>query len=432
MVETMKTVKDVYKTSRLLYIVEATLEYFVSIAVGTVYLAKITSYIGIPDSITGILSSFVSLGCGFQLIAIFLANKRPVKRWVTLLHTVSQSLFALIYLIPVFNISLKLKTAIFIASLLIAHIIHNIVNSPKINWYMSLVDNNKRGTFTANKEIVSLLGGMAFSYGLGALIDKFESSGDMRTAFIICGIGVFTLMLIHSLTLIFSKEKNLTKSEEKESIFISIKELCKNKELFKVILVSVLWNIGNYATTSFMATYVIKELGFSLTLVSVISMIGSFTRALFSKPMGKFADKYSFSKMLIVCFSIAAICFGINIFTIPSNGKLFYFIYYILHCVAMSGINSATINLIYDYVEPGQRVQALALKQTFAGFAGFLIVVIMSPVVTLIQSDGNKFFGVPVYAQQVMSAFSFIMMILLLLYMVLIVNRIKNKGYRDA
>lgn len=432
MVETMKTVKDVYKTSRLLYIIEATLEYFVSIAVGTVYLAKITSYIGMPDSITGILSSFVSLGCGFQLIAIFLANKRPVKRWVTLLHTVSQSLFALIYLIPVFNISLKLKTAIFIASLLIAHIIHNIVNSPKINWYMSLVDNNKRGTFTANKEIVSLLGGMAFSYGLGALIDKFESSGDMRTAFIICGIGVFTLMLIHSLTLIFSKEKNLTKSEEKESIFISIKELCKNKELFKVILVSVLWNIGNYATTSFMATYVIKELGFSLTLVSVISMIGSFTRALFSKPMGKFADKYSFSKMLIVCFSIAAICFGINIFTIPSNGKLFYFIYYILHCVAMSGINSATINLIYDYVEPGQRVQALALKQTFAGFAGFLIVVIMSPVVTLIQSDGNKFFGVPVYAQQVMSAFSFIMMILLLLYMVLIVNRIKNKGYRDA
>ena len=33
--------KDPYKSSRLLYIIEAALEYFIAIAVGTVYLAKI-------------------------------------------------------------------------------------------------------------------------------------------------------------------------------------------------------------------------------------------------------------------------------------------------------------------------------------------------------------------------------------------------------
>ena len=93
----MEKSRDLYKFSRLMYIIEAALEYFVSIAVGGVYLAKLTSYIGIKDSITGILSSFVSLGCGFQLIAIFLVNKRPVKHWVTLLHTISQSLFDFIY-----------------------------------------------------------------------------------------------------------------------------------------------------------------------------------------------------------------------------------------------------------------------------------------------------------------------------------------------
>ena len=67
--------KDPYKFSRILYIIEATLEYFMSMAVGGAYLAKVSGYIGLGTGLTGILTSFVSLGCGFQLIAIFLANK---------------------------------------------------------------------------------------------------------------------------------------------------------------------------------------------------------------------------------------------------------------------------------------------------------------------------------------------------------------------
>ena len=92
--------KDIYKTSRILYIIEASLEYFISLLVTGAYLAKLTSSLGMKDSLTGILTSFVSLGCGFQIIAIALANKRPVKRWGTALHSVNQLAFALIYLVP--------------------------------------------------------------------------------------------------------------------------------------------------------------------------------------------------------------------------------------------------------------------------------------------------------------------------------------------
>ena len=97
----------------------------------------------------------------------------------------------------------EIKTIIFVIMLLGAHIINNVVNAPKINWYMTLVDNNKRGRFTANKEMFSLISGMAFSYALGAVMDYFEASNNIRTAFILCGIGVFVLMILHSLTLIF-------------------------------------------------------------------------------------------------------------------------------------------------------------------------------------------------------------------------------------
>ena len=91
----METKKqDGYARSRCLYVAEAALEYFISLLVTGAYLAKITSAIGMSDMLTGILTSFVSLGFGFQIIAVFLANKRPVKRWVTLLHCLNQMAFA--------------------------------------------------------------------------------------------------------------------------------------------------------------------------------------------------------------------------------------------------------------------------------------------------------------------------------------------------
>lgn len=42
---------------------------------------------------------------------------------------------------------------------------------------MSLIDDNRRGKFTANKEIISLVAGMALSFVMGAVIDHFAEIG---------------------------------------------------------------------------------------------------------------------------------------------------------------------------------------------------------------------------------------------------------------
>ena len=319
--------EDKYKTSRLLYIIEAALEYFISIAVGTIYLAKITSYIGISDAVTGILTSFVSLGCSFQIVAIFLNKYKPVKIWVTFLHTISQIMFALLYMIPLFKMSKAAKIVIFITMLLLAHIIHNIVNAPKINWFMLLVDDNKRGKFTADKEMVSLVGGMAVSFLLGMLIDYYTEINQLETAFILCGIGLFFLMILHSLTLIFSKEK-VSVIVEKRSSIQQLKDILKNKDILKIVLVAMLWNIASHSTMPFMGTYQINELGFSASFASAIIIVGSLTRVICSKPLGMFADKKSFSNMLCICFAVEILAFTMGAFAAPSNGKIVYFIFY--------------------------------------------------------------------------------------------------------
>ena len=413
--------RDQYAFSRILYIIEAALEYFVSIAVGGVYLAEITKSIGISDAITGIITAFVSLGCGFQIIALFLAHKKPVKRWVTTGHIISQALFALMYFIPLLDVSKVAKTAILIATLFLAQIIHNAINAPKINWCMSLVDDSKRGGFTANKEIVSLIGGMLFTYGLGALMDHLEN----KIAFIVGGIILFVLLGLHTLTMVFTKEKPSV--SEKIDVKKSIGALLKNKTLFKVIIVFVLWNIANYATVSFSGAYQVGALGFTTTFASLIVIVSSIARVIFSKPIGRFADKHSFCKMLYICFGIEAIAFAINIFTVPANGKIFFTAYNIIHAIGQAGINSAIINLAYDYVEDNQKTGAVALVNTFSGFAGFFTTLALSPLVAYIQNNGNKLFGISMQAQQLLSLVSLIFTIVILIYLFTVISKIPSK-----
>ncbi|MBQ7880051.1 MAG: hypothetical protein IJ317_05325 [Clostridia bacterium] len=46
------------------------------------------------------------------------------------------------------------------------------------------------------------------------VIDEFEAAGNLNGAFIVCGLSVFGLMLLHSATLIFSKEKPVEVGEK--------------------------------------------------------------------------------------------------------------------------------------------------------------------------------------------------------------------------
>ena len=341
--------KDTYKTSRIMYIIEAALEYFIAIAVGSVYLAKITQHMGIPDSVTGVLTAFVSLGCGFQIIAIFIAHKRPVKSWVIMFHILSQLLFSFMYFLPLLPISGEWQIALLVMALLSAHIIHNAINSPKINWCMSLVDEHKRGRFTANKEIVSLLGGMVFSYALGFVMDSFSEGKKISTGFLVCGVMLLFITALHTLTLIFTKEKPSGKVEKfnPREVF----SVFKDKAVLKVVVVFVLWNMASYITVSFMGAYQVNDLGFDTSFASVIIIVGSLARAVFSRPIGMFADKFSFCKMLYICFGIEGIAFLSAMFITPANGSVMYIVYYVLYCVGCAGINSAIINLIYDYVD---------------------------------------------------------------------------------
>lgn len=421
--------KDPYRKSRILYIIEAAVEYFIATMVAGAFLAKATDAIGMSDAQTGIVSSFVSLGLGFQLISIFLSRFTPVKRWVTILHSINQLLFALVYAVPLVPFSQPVKIALFVILLLGGELLANIVNSPKINWFMSLVPDKQRGSFTANKEIFSLLGGVVFSFVMGAANDHYHDIGRSDIAFIICSLTIFCLALTHTLTLVFSKEKPVAK--QPQATRGQLRPLLRDKKLWMVIAVCTLSKVAQYAVTPFLGTYQNKELSFSLVLISAITAAGYLARAVFSRPIGRLADKTSFSHVLQFCFLAEAASYLALAFTTPENGLPLFLVYRLCNALSMAGISSGSINLVYDYVIPERRTGAFALQNTVAGLSGFFTTLVASAFVDYVQANGNQLWGIGIYAQQVLAVIGFVISLFVVLYLRLVVAKAQKVENSD-
>jgi MFS family permease len=164
------------------------------------------------------------------------------------------------------------------------------------------------------------------------------------------------------------------------------------------------------------------ELNFGATFIALLSAISAVSRIIASIIFGIMADKKSFAKTITVAFTVASVSFLMVAFATPDNGKVMFILHYILYGIAMAGINSALINLCYDYAPVEKRVGALAVTQALSGVVGFSATSLVSLLVGKIQENGNSFLGIDIYAQQVVSiigvAFSLLAMLYVLIFLV--------------
>ncbi len=413
-----------YRTGRIMHIFQATFEYLVSILVVGSFLATITKELGISDSLTGIISSFISLGCVFQLLSVLVRRKR-VKGFVVVCSVVNQLLFMLLYIVPLSGAAKPIRIVLFVVAIFIAYLVYNIAHPKKMNWFMSLVDDNRRGSYTAKKEMVSLIAGVVFSYGMGALIDSYKEKGDIRTAFILCGSTIFVLMVLHTITMIVSVEK-VAGGEIDKNPLRGMKNILKDKTVLQVTVVLLIWQIAQGAAVPFYGTFQINELGFSLTFVSVLAIVSSSARVLVARFLGGYADRATYAKMLRLCYGIAAASFLVNVFATQSNGKYIFIIHYILYGISMAGINSAPINLVFDYVVPEKRADSMAISQAMSGLVGFLSTLCFSALISVVQQNGNQFLGIPVYAQQITSLIAGVLAVSAMFYVHFVLMKTKK------
>ena len=411
------------------YIAEAALEYFISIMITGAYLTNLLNDIGFSTAAQTVISSLVTMTFSAELFSVLLIHKTSsVKRWVTAWNLFNQMLFALMYFTPFFNIPTGIKSAVFLFLLIAGSMIEHSIIPFRTTWHMSNVDNGHRGVFTAKKEIVSLIGGVIFSFIMGQIIDAYEAAGNMNGSFIAGGITIIGLAILHFISMCLIKDNHIEAEYEHKPFFEGLKDSLKvtilDKSYRRVVVVFVLYYVASASAYSFGA-FQRNTLGFSMTFIAVLTLLYSVVRSFFSIPFGKYADKHSWEKMLRICVIIAAAGFFINTFSTPETGKITYTVYYMIYAISMAGINSGILNLTFDYVKEENRSVAIGWKSAIGGVAGFLTSCIESVFIEKIESNGNQIFGITVYPQQLLSLVSAIILIILAIFLYKVVRNQK-------
>ena len=96
----------------------------------------------------------------------------------------------------------------------------------------------------------------------------------------------------------------------------------------------------------------------------------------------------------------------------------------------MAGINSSLSNIAFDYVDERHFSVALGAKNAVGGTVGFLASLAGGLIVSAMQDGGNRLFGSTVYAQQVLSCVTFLLLIGMVVYLVVVIRKLpkSDKG----
>ncbi len=393
------------RNSRYAYIAEAALEYLVALLVQGTFLTQITMELGFTDSQIGVISSVISLGCLFQLVSMVLRRK-TVKRFVLGASIANQLLFMLLYAVPIVPMTQSTKQIVFLGFMFTAYAIYYFAHPKKTGWLMSLVEDGNRGRFTATKEIISLAAGMVFTYIMGSVVDSYRAAGNTAGAFLTCALVILGLSILHTVTMAVCVEPDTGARNEKVSLGNFLKNfvaVAKHRKVRQVAAVFVLWYFGSHFTTGFYGTFQLRELGMNQSTVALLTAAGSLVRMVVSRPLGTLADRFSFTTMIRLCMALAIVAFGSVALATPATGVFCFLVYYMFHGAAMGGINSALINMVFDFAPAEQRADSVAFCQSLAGICGFAAGVIGSRFLEKVQGNGNTLFGISVYAQQVTS-----------------------------
>ncbi len=415
-----------YKRSRRAYVIQAALEYFISLLVADAFLAKLLVSIGISDALTGVISSITTIAFGFQLLSLFVVRLRISKKKLVLtMDTISILFFLFLYLIPFLPFDKTVKTVFVVVGIVLAYMFKYVSLSIYSRWANTFVDPTQRASFSAAKEMVSLFSGIFFTLIVGYVIDYYEAIDNINGGFLFVAIATLILNVCNFICIAtIKKEKPEDFAGAGEPMKTVLSKTLGNKSFRNVIILISLSQIGRYFTVGFLGVYKTKDLALSLLMIQVINTVACVARMLVSKPFGRYTDRNSFAKGMKLGLWLVAASFFVCIFTTKSTWYLIV-VHTVLYYCGLAGIIQNETNILYSYVDAKYFAQALAIKNCIVGVLAFAASIAAGKILDIIQSNGNTVFGISASGQQVLSIITVVITLCAILYNTKVIEKQK-------
>ncbi|MBQ7335038.1 MAG: hypothetical protein IJW92_01005 [Clostridia bacterium] len=413
-----------YRRSRNAYLLECMFEYFVTLLITDTFLANLLSHVGFSESEIGIISSIVSLAFIIQLFSLILARSTVSKKRIGILFdTVGQFFFLFLYVVPFLSLSDLWRKLLVLLCIGAGYVCKYLVSTIRYQWANSFVDPEKRASYSAVKEIVSLIGGMIFTVSVGAIYDAFVSSDNLIGGFLFIAILILVVNICNLIChLLIKKDDPPAENLPKKSFKAIFENTLQNKNFRKLLVVSILWNCAKYSVLGFVGTFKYDlvssafDIGVIMLVVQIINMLGSVIRIFVSKPFGRYSDKTSFAKGFYVAMFFIVAAYACMMLSTKQTW-FFIVLYQILFEVGNAGVGQNSFNMMYSYVDSNYIAEAMALQNCVGGICGFLCSLVAGQLLSLIKGANPVLLGIELYAQQFLAILSILFCIACILFM---------------
>lgn len=415
-----------FKRSRNAYTIQCAVEHMVYLMVTDAFLAKLLKHIGLSDSMTGVISSLVSLAFLVQLLAILLMQRmQNIKRTVVITDMLSMLLYMSTYLIPFIPVPGSVRTVLVFVCVLGGAVMRYLTMNMYYRWANSYVHPYKRAGFSAVKEMISLACGILLSLAVGFVVDKLEAAGNLMLSFLLIAAVIFTLSVVNLITLLSIKNIDAKETASQQKSFSEVADATfRSRPFMNILVLQCIVDIATYMITGFLGTFKTVDLLYSVGAVQLINMAGNFARLIFSKPFGSYSDRTSFANGYMVGLLLALL--GVVCLVFTTNGTRWLIIVYaVLYNIAQAGVSANSYNMMYSYVPADCFVQAQAIKSSISGALGFLASLLAGAILKSVQANGNTFLGIRLYGQQLLAVISAVLFLAALLFMKFVVSRQK-------
>ena len=385
---------------------EATFAYLIDILAGGVYFAKLTTSIGISDASTAILGAIGNFTALLSIFAIYIARRRRVKPIVATMHFTYQLLITILFLLPTLSLRASTMEILFVGVLIVSRLLSPLYGQVKGAWYQSNIPNAIRGSFGGVYQAISAISAMFITYAASRIIDVCESRGNLIGGFRAIAILVLVIAILDLITVLLTHE---TPTEDPEggtpkiSLFSEVGAIWKIPACKYFIIKNSAWQIAAVFMSAFQGTYLIIDLGVSMTTISLIGIyqyIIHFVSLLLS---GRLAKRYRLSTLLSVgmfidALSVIPLCLLSDKMTIP--------VYMLRITLQLLGASIYSVgHMIYYRILPRELYTAFNVTSSIPTcLIAFFTTLALTPFFNYLKYTlGGELFGIKIFAQQTLA-----------------------------
>ncbi len=335
------------------------------------FLVGFAKFLGASNQISGIISAIPVLAGIVMAFSPIVFEKMENRKFITCLFCfIGRLLLGMMIIIPFIKVSRVFQLSILISVFFIANLLLAFTLPASQTWLLDITPEKIRGVYFGRRESIVLGTVTIITLVMGQVLDRYEKRGDMLTGFVILYIFVIFSAIANFILFSNIKEPCNKLAKNKVSFKNIFKIPLKNNVYMIVVSLMALWNIGFQLAAPFTSVYMVSHLKLGYSLITIMTVLASFTSVLSVRLWGRLADKKSWLYLIKLMVVIQILCFFIWFF-INRNTLFLLPIAHILSGAAIAGINISINNIQYSFSPKESKTIYMGFSSAVNGIFGF-------------------------------------------------------------